>query len=74
MAKALTHLTEVVALGHSVEVDPFADYPARRCGFPSDLGRVQQQFTAASNSHCSVTLGVIPPKFFNAAPAQQHLR
>jgi hypothetical protein len=74
MAKALTHLTEVVALGHSVEVDRFADLLAGDADSPTDVGRVQQQFTAASNSHCSVTLGVIPPKFFNAAPAQQHLR
>jgi len=28
MAKALTHLTEVVALGHFVEVDRFADLQA----------------------------------------------
>jgi hypothetical protein len=34
MAKALTHLNEVVALGHFVEVDRFADLQARRCGFP----------------------------------------
>jgi hypothetical protein len=39
MAKALTHLTEVVALGHFVEVDRFADLLAWRCGFPPMLGK-----------------------------------
>jgi hypothetical protein len=32
MAKALTHLTEVVALGHFVEVGRFADLQARQAG------------------------------------------
>jgi hypothetical protein len=56
LAKGLTHFSGVVALGYFVEADRFADCRRSRCGFPADLGRVQQQQTAASNSHASLPL------------------
>jgi len=52
-----------VALDHFVEVDRFADLLARGCGFPNRCWASSATVYRRIEQYCSVTLGVIPPKF-----------